>query len=644
MFQTAPRRGSRFLSRSFNVSEHVAVVVVNQESIDWAQREKGWSWPWPRSAYGDVVRYFNEGGAASVAFDIVFSEPSMYGEADDKYFAAACTEFGRTVQVMYHDIGTNRTVRPIDLLAQSAALIGSSNSLFDSDGVVRRARFFYEAAGDERIPSLGIAGLFAAEQKPDLSAYTQNNALLRFPLTIDDYFPYDMQTILTSLEAVQNGANFSGDIVDPHQFENMHIFVGYYAPGLYDICTTPVSSTYPGMGVHVAQLSNYLSADFITATPVLANILILFLCAVAGLFPVALGNKFAGKNYTIVVIGGSFLTLVALYAATAWITFSVNVYIPLSAPIFCLGFSFIVYSVRNNIVEGNQRRYLKAAFKQYISPEVIERLIAHPDSLRLGGERRTITMFFSDIQKFSSISEKLEPEVLTELLNEFLSAMSDIILQRGGTIDKYVGDSIVAFWNAPADNPQHASLALEASMLCQKEIERLQPQLEAKYGSPIFMRIGLNTGNAIVGNMGSRIRFDYTMLGDSVNLASRLEGLNKQFGTYLMCSQATMQAAKTQGCTLQFRELGRVAVVGKTEAVTVFEPVEPLLFAKKNSMFNTYFDGLRLYYEGKFSDAIKVFSQAAMSDPPSRAYIEICTALKDNPPAHWNGVFTATSK
>jgi adenylate cyclase len=222
--------------------------------------------------------------------------------------------------------------------------------------------------------------------------------------------------------------------------------------------------------------------------------------------------------------------------------------------------------------------------------------------------------------------------------------MSDIILRYGGTIDKYVGDAIVAFWNAPAESPRHAALALEASVLCQNEILNLQPQLEEKYGVRIYMRIGLNTGNAIVGNMGSRTRFDYTMLGDSVNLASRLEGLNKQFGTYLMCSRATMDLAQEQGCTLRFRELGRVAVVGKTEAVTVFEPMEESEWQKRSASLETYCDGLRLYYEGNFSQAVQVFSAVVQADPAARAYVGICTALAEHPPEQWNGVYVAVSK
>ena len=190
--------------------------------------------------------------------------------------------------------------------------------------------------------------------------------------------------------------------------------------------------------------------------------------------------------------------------------------------------------------EGRQKLFIKNAFKQYLSPAVIEELIQHPERLKLGGERRVLSIFFSDLEGFTGISEGLEPEELTALLNEYLSAMTDIIQEEGGTVDKYEGDAIIAFWNAPLLQPDHAERCVRAALRCQEKLAEMRPAFRERIGKDLRMRIGINSGPAVVGNMGSHTRFDYTMLGDAVNLAARLEGINKQFGTYTILSQATL--------------------------------------------------------------------------------------------------------
>ncbi|MBN2060002.1 MAG: adenylate/guanylate cyclase domain-containing protein, partial [Deltaproteobacteria bacterium] len=194
----------------------------------------------------------------------------------------------------------------------------------------------------------------------------------------------------------------------------------------------------------------------------------------------------------------------------------------------------------NYTIKGRQKRYIKNVFKQYLSPAVIERLVENPDKLALGGEMRELSIFFSDIQGFTGISEQLSPPELTALLNDYLSAMTDIILAEGGTIDKYEGDAIIAFWNAPLDVPDHAKRAVRSALLCGRKLSELRPGFRKRIGTDIYARIGINTGQVVVGNMGSNQRFDYTFLGDAGNLASRLEGVNKQFSTYLMVSEYTM--------------------------------------------------------------------------------------------------------
>ncbi|GMO50910.1 MAG: adenylate/guanylate cyclase domain-containing protein [Treponemataceae bacterium] len=652
--QHTSSRGNIFSAaqKLHSASETIAVVLVNQASIDWAQAERGWGWPWPRSAYADLVRYFDMAGAASVAFDIIFSEPSARAE-DDENFAAASRDFERVVQTLYFDASADRTVRPTILLEQSAALLGNINGFADKDGVVRRARFLYsnKRAGIVDAPSLGMAGLFAAGDNPDFSGYEQA-PLLRFPLSIDEYVPYDMKTILLSYEAALQKRTFTSGLLDPANFKDMHVFVGYYAPGLFDICTTPVSSTYPGMGVHIAQLSNYLTGGFIKAAPRGISLVIVFLCAVLGIVPVALGDKFIGKRYAAGVYAGVFILLAALYAIVCWGAFAANFYIPLAAPFLSIVFSFLAYSVRNNIVEGSQRRFLKTAFKQYLSPVYIDQLISNPDQLRLGGERREISIFFSDVQGFTTISEKLDPDQLKELLNDYLTLLTDIIQNSGGTIDKYEGDAIIAFWNAPLNLGDHAARALEAALECQNQLALKNEYFEDKFknwgvnapglNKRMLTRIGLNTGYAVVGNFGSATHFNYTMLGDSVNLAARLEGLNKQFGTFLMCTDMTFTEAK-RAKPFYGRKLAQVAVVGKTEPVTVWEPLTKAVFERSTEIIKRFSFARDTFYAGDFAKALELFDALKDKDKPAGFYAEQCRYYMEKPEL-WKGYWQALSK
>jgi adenylate cyclase len=432
----------------------------------------------------------------------------------------------------------------------------------------------------------------------------------------------------------------------------MHVFVGYYAPGLFDICTTPVSVTYPGMGVHIAQLSNYLTDGFIKTAPQGIRLLIVFLCAVLGIVPVSLGGKFIGKRYAAAVYAGAFVLLAAVYAVVCWGTFAANFYIPFASPFLALVISFLAYSVRNNIVEGSQRRFLKTAFKQYLSPIYIDQLISNPDQLRLGGERREISIFFSDVQGFTTISEKLDPDQLKELLNDYLTLLTDIIQNSGGTIDKYEGDAIIAFWNAPLSLADHAARALEAALECQNQLALKGGYFEDKFknwgidaagvNKRMLTRIGLNTGYAVVGNFGSEAHFNYTMLGDSVNLAARLEGLNKQFGTFLMCTDATFGEA---GRAKPFygRKLAQVAVVGKTEPVTVCEPLSKAVFEKRKEIINRFSLARDTFYSGDFAKALQLFEALKDADKPAGFYAEQCRYYMEKPEL-WKGHWQALSK
>jgi adenylate cyclase len=285
--------------------------------------------------------------------------------------------------------------------------------------------------------------------------------------------------------------------------------------------------------------------------------------------------------------------------------------------------------------------FIKNAFKQYLSPAVIEELIQHPEHLKLGGERRMLSIFFSDLEGFTGISEVLDPEALTVLLNDYLSAMTDTIHEEGGTVDKYEGDAIIAFWNAPLQQSDHALRCVRAALRCQVRLAEMRPMFKERLGKDLKMRIGINSGPAVVGNMGSHTRFDYTMIGDAVNLAARLEGINKQFGTYTLISQSTME--QTDGA-FPVRELSKVAVVGRKEPVVVYEPMLPDDVERQQNQLARFSEGLALFYQGDFPGAEALFSGLAEADPAARAYRTKCRELIDHPPEEWHGVWVITTK
>jgi adenylate cyclase len=273
---------------------------------------------------------------------------------------------------------------------------------------------------------------------------------------------------------------------------------------------------------------------------------------------------------------------------------------------------------------------------------VIEELIQNPDRLKLGGERRILSIFFSDLESFTSISEGLDPEALTNLLNIYLTAMTDIIHEEGGTVDKYEGDAIIAFWNAPLDQPDHATRCVRAALRCQTKLAEMRPALRESLGRDLKMRIGVNTGYAVVGNMGSHSRFDYTMIGDAVNLAARLEGINKQFGMYILISQSTMEQ---MAGAFPVREVSRVAVVGRKEPVVVYEPMlKENIDPQKKKIMEQFAEALALFYRGDFFKAREVFSAITNEDAVAKSYVSKCDELIANPPRNWQGVWAVTTK
>jgi len=668
----------RLLAKPGKSTEKIHLILLDQNSLDWAKEENGLPWPWPREIYTAVISFCKRSGVKALAFDVLYTEPSKYGVDDDRSFGAAIADFNSFVGSVFVSQTTGaerkwpgavrepgfrvggleqwlsgtgaggiaflRASFPVPEVA-AAAVLANVHLDPDPDSVYRRAKLLSVFDG-KVLPSLGLGAYLAAGQDTPLSIVpgafsvgdrrvpidSEGNAILNFRGPSGTHRAFSAASVIQSELRIRNGE--PPTIKDMEVFRDSYVFFGMSAPGLFDLRPAPVSGVYPGVEIHATILDNLLSNDFIRAVPVWILVALTILMALmAGVATSYVSGIF--KSFT--VYGVSIILPVAVcliaYARGFWLPLVVQE-AGVTVTLFSAG--VIYYST-----EGRQKLFIKNAFKQYLSPAVIEELIQHPERLKLGGERRELSIFFSDLEGFTSISEGLDPEALTALLNEYLTAMTDIIQEEGGTVDKYEGDAIIAFWNAPLQQVDHARRSVRAAMRCQAKLAEMRPSIRERIGRDLRMRIGLNSGPAVVGNLGSHTRFDYTMLGDAVNLASRLEGINKQFGTYTILSEATLE--RMEG-VFPVRELSRVAVVGRKDPVRIYEPLSSEEFAVRERGLTLFAEGLAAFYRGQFAAAEGTFIGLRDADSAAAAYAEKCRSLLAHPPEDWDGVWVVTSK
>lgn len=584
--------------------DDIAFICVDQESIDYASEKYDWSWPWPREAYARVIDFLSAGNPKAIAFDILYTEPSVYGEQDDIALRDAEARSGKVIQAFYYsEDDYDKILSPIRGISDHAALIANITSAKDSDDVIRRTRIKTEKDSNQfklleyALPysdySLGLAPAALADRETNISlipTLKDGTALLRFTKSIDEYLPYSIKDILESYDAMQNGEE--GPFV-PSDFEDLYIFCAYYAPGLFDICSTPVSQVYPGVGIHITALDNYLTNSFIKKLPDAVNILWIFLLSCLASVIVAVSESKFAKNSALFISCGIFLGL-AISIAVPVILFNNGYWILLVAPLS----AFFISSTANTLIslatEGKQKRFIRSAFSQCLSKDVVNQIINDASSFTLGGKKFQMSAIFTDIQKFSSFSELLSAAELGCLLNYYLTRMSDIIIEEKGTIDKYEGDAIVALVGAPVSMQDHAIHACRAAVKMKKAEIELNKEIKEYAANPkpswmeedlynafkilvannktLFTRIGINSGEMIAGYFGSEKKKNYTMMGNNVNLASRLEGVNKQYHTNgILISQATRELL---GDSFAVRSLDRVRVVNINTPIQLYEVLD----------------------------------------------------------------------
>jgi adenylate cyclase len=395
-------------------------------------------------------------------------------------------------------------------------------------------------------------------------------------------------------------------------------------------------SDVAGVFVHATVVRNLIEHDAVTELGFPARTILTIVCSAI----IACAACMLAPGGALI----AWLGLTAVYTVVAVGAFVQALALPLTEPALASLAALAMMIGYRFVLADRDERFLRRSFAFYLAPEVINTMVASGKMPALGGEMRNVTMFFSDLSGFSSIAETMTPGELVTLMNEYLSAMTDIIESHGGYVDKYIGDSIVAMFGAPADDPAHARNAVRAALKCHEQLAELNANNPAFAGHGLSHRIGLNSGEAVVGNIGSRRRFNYTVMSDTVNVASRLEGANKYYGTAIMASETTM--AQT-GDTFAWRELDAIRVMGRGEAIKVFEPLadKGAESGEQTKVATAYAEGLACWRAREFAKAADAFDGVAKIDPASALFAKRAKALLANsPPPDWTPVNTLEGK
>jgi adenylate cyclase len=535
----------------------------------------------------------------------------------------------------------------IPVLSEAAEGAGYFNIFPDPDGTVRWAPLVIKYQ-DRFYCSLSLAVLQKYLEKPPLAIRVAEFGVEQIRLGKLSIPTNEEGRVLINYRGPQKSfPHYSAtDVihgrVPAKAFQGKIVLVGATAIGIYDMRVTPFEHVFPGLEIHANVIDSILQGDFLHRPNWITLVDVLVIAGV-GLILGGLLTRVRAL-WGALIGGGLFLLVLGL---GKFLFEGQGVWMNLTYPTLNLAFIYLGVTGYRYMTEEREKKKVRGAFQYYLTASVVEEVLKNPDKLKLGGEKKDLTVLFSDIRGFTSISEQMTPEGLVKLLNEYLTAMTDVVFKHDGLLDKYIGDAVMAFWGAPLDQPDHARRACMAALDMMDELHRLQKKWSAE-GLPFLnIGIGVNAGPMVVGNMGSDRRFNYTVMGDSVNTGSRLEGLNKVYGTNILVSQATFE--QLQGEFLG-REVDLVRVKGKGQPVKIFELLGPKATASADQQalagaFHTALDEYRKRDWEKAREILQSLLAKFPHDGPAKVYLERCDTLSQNPPpGDWDGVYTMTTK
>lgn len=698
-FDFFDRLSLSFIDRSFakrgplNIPKDSLDVIIISIS-DKSETTVPERFPFPRSYYARAIHNLNRAGVKAIGIDLTFEQPDTRGSRHDEELFKAIQQYRNVVvagktDLQRDDITVSRKEENFHSIFYSAdSSVGSVFVPNDADGVYRRYMPFAKMPGQERyIPSFSFALLNKVFGLPS-TTYAKNEKdafvlgeqhIPKFDdvsMLINYYGPagktfkeYDIVNILddkdfetTEERTLQTSINVFDDpdfgLLHDNALKNKIVLIGPYFAESKDLFNVSVSeeghdekNQMYGVELHANALQTILDENYLHKLSVGLESLLIFILSLV---------TFGSITYIkLVRTQYAFLIEIAAVAVVAGMIYAIvnisyhafaahNLVLPVVSPIAAVVLNYVGSAVYQYLAERKQKTMIKGMFSQYLNPTVVNELIANPEKLKLGGEKKELTVFFSDIAGFTNFSEMLDAEELITMLNEYLGAMTEIILKNNGTLDKYVGDAVMAFWGAPIELPNSATHAARAALQMQQAADEIAQKWKTEARPDLIVRMGLNTDFMVVGNVGGANRFDYTVIGDGVNLGSRLEGANKLYGTRIMISERTQELIHNEFIC---RELDYLIVKGKTKPIRVFELVgEKKKFTdeRKLQLIEIYHKGLQQYRERNFKEALQIFYQAWQideNDGPSQLYFTRTDKyIKSPPPADWNGVYELKTK
>ncbi len=618
------------------LDSRIVIVAIDNESLT-----KIGQWPWPRKVFADAIRVLSKTPPAALAIDVVWSEASRYGKEDDRALADALGAVEYPVSLALEasplllspaGFTAPAFIAPLPAFLGRNVSLGHVNLPLDQDNIART------------LPTLVTSSASSTQKYPALAYEVTSRSGFSFPRrqeTSKERIVYAAPP--GSLRRIPFHRLSEVDI--QKELAGKIVFLGATAPDLHDEQAIPFSRgvTMPGVeiqaqvanmllaGLTLAALPDSYAASWIFLTVFL--VLVFFLFLKGSLKPIA-GAIFLGiTNFisaTVLFDRGTIVPIIVLQLA--WFVPAVFLFI------------YRYFSVER------EKRELRHVFSKYVSHDVLNDMLKDPSKVRLGGEEKEATIFFSDVRGFTTLSEKMTPTQLTHFLNKYLTVMTEIILEKRGVVDKYIGDAIMAFWGAPLTNTRHAMDGIETALLMASALEKFNTESVAAGDPPIDIGIGLNSGRVTAGNMGSENRFDYTVMGDTVNLASRLESLTKQYGVHILISNFTYAQLDQRELSekgILLREIDCVKVKGKKLPVTLYEVVDPEKREKVARITTRFAEARAAYYAGEWPVASRILAtiiEEESWDGPSKTLYERCAYFLEHPPEAWDGSYEMKNK
>jgi len=647
----------------------VAVIAIDEKALASLPQKL----PYPREYYAKLIDNLTAAGARLIVFDIAFTEPSVADPNEDLVFARAAQRSGRVIFAgkVVNEIAKNEILnvylsKPIAPLLAGNADWAIVNVPEEDDGFIRSYLLYQEFNNQKYLPLALRAYIRLTNGKAELDHAARNGTALRLNnLDIPYYGPntflinfrgpagtfptFSLADVLDD-SSFDLGAIEDTDIFNEHlaakTFKNKIVFIGASVEELQDNKFTPFFSyggkkrKIPGVEVHANALSTLLRRDFIKLAPYWVNLVMIVAASFLTMLIVLATRATFGIIFGV-------LEILALLV-TAFAFFSIQqIWLLVAAPVIAIVLSYLGNSVQLVVFERREQRFVRKVFSQFVSKSVVDEMLAAGEMPKFGGEKRELSILFSDVRGFTTYCEKHPEEVVVQRLNEYLTEMVEIVFRNQGTLDKFIGDAVMALFGAPYHYAEHAEKACVTACEMIASLRGIQKRWSAKAEDYFQIGIGINTGTVIVGNMGSQQKFEYTVIGDEVNLASRLEGANKQYWTSIVISESTYAQVKRKA---RVRELDLVKVKGKKKPARIFElcSMEKLPAIEQDLLIGVYHQGLLQYKKREWYNALKEFKRVLRyfpSDGPSRVYVKRCLDFIMNPPpADWDGVYEFKTK